>query len=171
MTNSGQPSSVNVHICAVEEKIQREQAINCHITFPSFSTNFMFSSKNFMFHKFHVHKIVSEKMNYQKLCTLWVPKMFTEKHKMRQWVQFFDQFTDQGDDFLSSIVTGDKTQVSQSHATPKSKQQSTQWRHISLPTKKFKQMFFSWKVLLGQKRSFASGFLALRLRNQPDVYA
>jgi len=45
---------------------------------------------------------------------------------------------EKGENFLSHVVTGDESWVS--HVTPKSKQQSMQWRHTSSPTKtKFKQ--------------------------------
>jgi hypothetical protein len=53
---------------AVEEKIHH------FFIFPSFSTNF----------KVTFHKIVSEKLRFQKLSSSWVPKMLMDEHKMKR---------------------------------------------------------------------------------------
>jgi hypothetical protein len=50
------------------------------------------------------------------------------------------------DNFLSHVVTGDKTWVL--HVTPESKQQSMEWRHTSSPTKTtFKQTTSTRKIM------------------------
>ena len=46
---------------------------------------------------------------------------------------FLTQYSDESKSFLSHVVTGNETWVS--HEAPKSKQQSMEWRHTSLPTK------------------------------------
>ena len=48
-------------------------------------------------------------------------------------LQFSTWYKEDGDDFLSRIVTRDKTWTS--YDIPESKRQSMEWRHISSPTK------------------------------------
>jgi hypothetical protein len=67
--------------------------------------------------------------------------MLTEEHKLK-WqasiLDFLTQYSEEGNNFLSCVVSGDETWVL--HTTPESKQQSMEWRHTSSPTKmKFKQ--------------------------------
>jgi len=53
-------------------------------------------------------------------------------------LDFLTRYSEEGDNFLSCVVTGDERWVL--HTTPESKQQSMEWRHTSSPTKmKFKQ--------------------------------
>jgi hypothetical protein len=63
--------------------------------------------------------------------------MLTEEHKMK-WkasaLTFLTPYSEQGDDFLSHIITRDETWVS--HVTPESKQQSMEWRNTSFPIKR-----------------------------------
>jgi hypothetical protein len=63
--------------------------------------------------------------------------MLMEEHKMKRQafvLTFLTRYSEQGDDFLSFIVTGDETWLL--HVTPESKQQSMEWRHTSSPIKK-----------------------------------
>jgi hypothetical protein len=56
--------------------------------------------------------------------------MLTDDHKTKQMgsaLKFLTRNAQEGDEFLDAIVTGDKTWGF--HHTPKSKQQSLQWRH------------------------------------------
>ena len=75
--------------------------------------------------------------------------MLTKEHKLKQQasaLDFLTQYSEEGDNFLSHVVTVDETWVS--HATPESKQQSMEWRHTSSPTKmKFKQTTSTWKIM------------------------
>jgi len=93
--------------------------------------------------------MASIKFKFRKLCTRWVPKMLTEEHKLiRQTkaLDFLTRYSEEGDTFLSRVVTGDETWVS--HATPESKQHSMDWRHTSSPTKtKFKQTTSTRKIM------------------------
>ena len=72
--------------------------------------------------------------------------MLMEEHKLKQQASALDlltRYNDEGDNFLSCVVMG---QVS--HATPESKQQSMEWRHMSSPTKtKFKQTTSTRKII------------------------
>jgi histone-lysine N-methyltransferase SETMAR len=55
-----------------------------------------------------VHEAVTEKLGYRKLCARWVPKMFTDDHKterMGSALKFLTRYTQEGDEFLGSIVT------------------------------------------------------------------
>jgi hypothetical protein len=78
-----------------------------------------------------IHEAVTEKLGYRKLCARWVSKMLTDDHKTKRMgsaLKFLTPYTQKGDEFLESIVTGDETWGF--HHTPKSKQQSLQWRHV-----------------------------------------
>jgi len=59
-----------------------------------------------------IHEAVTENLGYRKLCTRWVPKMLTDNHKTKQigsTLKFLMRYTQEGDEFLDSIVTGDET--------------------------------------------------------------
>ncbi|GFY19459.1 histone-lysine N-methyltransferase SETMAR [Trichonephila clavipes] len=61
-------------------------------------------------------------------------------------LSFLERYSNEGDDFLSHIVTGDETWVA--YVTPESKQQSLEWRHSSSPRKvKFKQTISAQKIM------------------------
>ena len=74
--------------------------------------------------------------------------MLTEEHKLKRQasvLDFLTQYSEEGDNFLSRVVTEDETWVS--HGTPELKQQSMEWRHTSSPTKmKFKQTTSTRKI-------------------------
>lgn len=96
-----------------------------------------------------IHKILTEKLGYHKVCARWVPRMLTENHKQQRVEiaqQFLQQCKDNKEEFLDSIVTGDETWVF--HFTPETKQQSREWRHPTSPKpKKFKQTQSAGKVM------------------------
>ena len=87
-----------------------------------------------------IHEGVTEKLGHRKMCARWVPKMLTDDHKTKRMgsvLRFLTRYTQERDEFLDSIVTGDETWVF--HHTPESKQQSLQWHHMHSPrTKKLK---------------------------------
>jgi len=75
--------------------------------------------------------------------------MLTEESTLK-WqasaLDFLTRYSEEGDNFLSCVVTGDERWVL--HTTPESKQQSMEWRHTSSPTKmKFKQTTSTWKIM------------------------
>ncbi|KAJ4448998.1 hypothetical protein ANN_00390 [Periplaneta americana] len=84
-----------------------------------------------------------------KIVLMMVPKVLTEEHKTKRAssaLSFFTRYSEQGDEFLDHIVTGDETWVS--HMTPESKQQAMEWRHTALPRKKkFKQTMSTRKIM------------------------
>ena len=88
-------------------------------------------------------------LDFRKSCSCWVPKMLSEERKKKRAASaltFVTRYSEQGDGFLSQIVTGDQTWVS--HLTPESKQQSMEWRHTSSPKKrKFKQTVSTSKIM------------------------
>jgi hypothetical protein len=70
-----------------------------------------------------VRETVTEKLGYGKLCARWVSKMLTDDHKTKRMdsaLKFLTRYTQEGDEFLDSIVTGDETWSF--HHTPESKQ-------------------------------------------------
>ncbi|UYV67552.1 hypothetical protein LAZ67_5001177 [Cordylochernes scorpioides] len=69
--------------------------------------------------------IVSDVLNFRKVCTKWVPRLLSENHK-QQWMEaaraFLEMHQRVGDQLFSRIVTGDKSWVH--HSTPETKRQS-----------------------------------------------
>jgi len=97
--------------------------------------------------------------------------MLMDDHKMK-WMgsalKFLTRYTQEGHEFLDSIVTADGTWVF--HHTSESKQQSLQWHHTHSPrTKKLKTSISVKKKnhcvrFLGQK-SYSPGQLHASWRN------
>ena len=94
------------------------------------------------------HQIVSGKVKFRKLCAHFVPKLLMEEHKLEQQattLDFLTQYSEEGENFLNHVVTGNEKWVS--HEAPKLKHPSMEWRHTSLPTKtKYKQTTSTRKV-------------------------
>ena len=66
-----------------------------------------------------LHKIVSEKLKFRKLCARWIPRLLTEEHKLKRMVcvlDFLCRYQKEDNQFLEKIVTRDETWVS--HMTP-----------------------------------------------------
>ena len=137
---NGRLSVVNEDLVHTVERKNRENRqftiLSLSLHFPQFSCSLL-------------HEIVSNKLKFRRLCARWVPKMRTEEHKWKQQasaLDFLTQYSEEGDNFLSRVVTGDETWVS--HATPELKQQPMWWRHTSSPTKtKFKQTASTQKIM------------------------
>ncbi|GFX47054.1 histone-lysine N-methyltransferase SETMAR [Trichonephila clavipes] len=58
-----------------------------------------------------LHKVVSEKLKFRKLCARCVPRLLTEEHKLKRMacaLDFLDRYHKEGDQFLERIVTGDE---------------------------------------------------------------
>jgi hypothetical protein len=122
----------------VEAKVREDR----RFTISSLSLHFQQISRTVLY------EIVTDRLNFRKLCSGWVPKMLSEEHKQKSAataLTFLTRYSEQGDGFLSHIVTGDETWVS--HLTPEFKQQSMEWRHTSSPKKhKFKQKISTRKI-------------------------
>ncbi|GBN32786.1 hypothetical protein AVEN_90341-1 [Araneus ventricosus] len=111
---SGRPSVVNGGLVAkVNEKIRE----NSRFTIRMLCDEFPQSSKTVL------HEIVTNRLNYHKLCSRWVPKMLSDVHKTKglgSALTFLTRHSEEGIEFLNKIVTGDEIWVS--HAAPESKQ-------------------------------------------------
>ncbi|GBM94897.1 hypothetical protein AVEN_89818-1 [Araneus ventricosus] len=111
---SWRPSVVNDGFMAkVNEKIRE----NSRFTIRMLCDEFPQISKTVL------HEIVTNRLNYRKLCSRWVPKMFTGVHKTKglgSALTFLTRYSDEDNEFLNKIVTGDETWVC--HVTPESKQ-------------------------------------------------
>jgi len=137
---SGRLSVVNKDLVrAFKEKIRE----NRQFTITSLSLHFPQISWSLP------HEIVSDKLKFWKLCARWVLKMLMEEHKLQRQastLDFLTQYSEEGENFLSRVVTGNETWVS--HKAPELKQQFMEWRHTSLPTKmKFKQTTSTQKIM------------------------
>ena len=75
--------------------------------------------------------------------------MLTEEHRLKRQaiaLDFLTRNSEEGDNFLSCVVTGDERWVL--HTTPESKQQFMERRHTSSPKKtKFKQATSTRKIM------------------------
>jgi hypothetical protein len=84
-----------------------------------------------------VGSIIHEDLDMQKLSVKWVPKCLNTDQK-RQWYQSSEQilefFWHDPNDFLSRLVTTDKTWLY--HYDAETKQRSMEWRHSGSPSPK-----------------------------------
>lgn len=136
----GRPSVVTDEIVAeidnAVRKDRRSTLDELHLSFPDISRSL-------------IHEIVSEKLDFRKVCARWVPRELTPEHKEQRVTaarEFLDRYRTDGDAFLKSIVTGDETWVS--HYTPENKRQSMQWKHPTSPSaKKFKVVKSTRKIM------------------------
>ncbi|GBL99039.1 hypothetical protein AVEN_227544-1 [Araneus ventricosus] len=111
---SGRPSVVNDGLVPkVNEKIRE----NSQFTIRMLCDKFPQISKTVL------HENVTNRLNYRKLCSRWVPKMLTDVHKTKglgSALTFLTRYSEDGNEFLNKIVTGGETWVY--HVTPESKQ-------------------------------------------------
>ncbi|GBM34349.1 hypothetical protein AVEN_211886-1 [Araneus ventricosus] len=102
---SGRPSVVNDGLVAkVNEKIRENRRFTIRMPcdeFPQIS-------------KTVLHEIVTNRLNNRKLCSCWVPKMLTGVHETERLgsaLKFRTRCSEEGNEFLNKIVTGDETWV------------------------------------------------------------
>lgn len=137
---SGRPSVITEDLV---QKVDAKVRENRCFTISSLSYEFPQVSRSVLY------ETVAKHLNYWKLCSRWVPKMLTEVHKTKRLASaltFLERYSDEGDEFLSQIVTGDETWVA--HVTPESKRQSMEWRHSTSPKKvKFKRTLSARKIM------------------------
>ncbi|PNF20035.1 hypothetical protein B7P43_G05809 [Cryptotermes secundus] len=84
-----------------------------------------------------VEDIVKYQLHYRKVIAQWVPRTLTDVNKMVRMQaasHLLQQFEDEGDAVLKSIVTTDETWVH--YFIPESQQSSYEWRHTSSPKPK-----------------------------------
>ncbi|UYV74835.1 hypothetical protein LAZ67_12001208 [Cordylochernes scorpioides] len=73
--------------------------------------------------------IMSDVLNFLKVCTRWVPRLLLENHKQQRMEAaraFLEMHQRDGDQLFSRIVTGDESWVH--HSTPETKRQSMVWK-------------------------------------------
>ncbi|GBO09829.1 hypothetical protein AVEN_175805-1 [Araneus ventricosus] len=139
-SRSGRPSVITDDmVSSVKVKILENRSF----TISTLSNDFPEVSRSVLY------KIVSEKLNFKKLCSRWVPKLLTKDHKNKRFecsLNFLTLYNEEDDAILSRIVTGDETRVS--HVTPESKHQSMEWKHTHSPVRvKAKQTLSQNKIM------------------------
>ncbi|GFU20501.1 histone-lysine N-methyltransferase SETMAR [Trichonephila clavipes] len=137
---SGRPSVITDDLVkAVDEKIREDR----RFTFSTLALKFPNVGRTTL------HKVVSEKLKFRKLCARCVPRLLTEEHKLKRMacaLDFLDRYHKEGDKFLERIDTGDETWVS--HITPESKRQSMEWRYTNSPVRvKAKRTISTRKIM------------------------
>ncbi|UYV77404.1 hypothetical protein LAZ67_15000883 [Cordylochernes scorpioides] len=73
--------------------------------------------------------IMSDVLNFRKVCARWVPRLLSENHKQQRMEAaraFLEMHRRDGDQLFSRIVTGDESWVH--HSTPETKRQSMVWK-------------------------------------------
>ncbi|UYV63919.1 hypothetical protein LAZ67_2006011 [Cordylochernes scorpioides] len=93
--------------------------------------------------------IMSDILNFRKVCARWVPRFLSENHKQQRMEAaraFLEMHRRDGDQLFSCIVTGDESWVH--HSTPETKRQSMVWKkpEESAP-KKAKVTIYAGKVM------------------------
>ena len=83
------------------------------------------------------YDIIHNRLGFRKVCAGWVPKELTEEHRNNRVAiceRLLDRYANEGEAFLTQIVTGDETWVH--HFAPESKRQSMEWKYPGSPVKK-----------------------------------
>lgn len=97
-----------------------------------------------------VHHIVTQVLEHQKVCTLWVPKSLNDHQKATHVGICFKHllwYEKEGDEFLDRIVAGDESWCL--HYDPETKCMSQQWKHSLSPRpKKSRVIPSTGKVML-----------------------
>ncbi|UYV61594.1 hypothetical protein LAZ67_1005460 [Cordylochernes scorpioides] len=76
-----------------------------------------------------IGSIMSDVLNFRKVCARWVPRLLSENHKQQRMEAaraFLEMHRRDGDQLFSRIVTGDESWVH--HSTPEIKRQSMVWK-------------------------------------------
>lgn len=137
---SGRPSLINDDLV---ELVRQRILENRRFTITELSNHFPQISRTVL------HEIVTQHLQFKKVCCRWVPKNLTPEHKTKRLgaaLTFLQRYHDDGDEYLDRIVTGDETWISL--FTPETKQQSMHWRHSGSPVRtKFKQTLSPQKVM------------------------
>ncbi|KAF2895151.1 hypothetical protein ILUMI_11022 [Ignelater luminosus] len=137
---SGRPSIVTNEIV---EKIENALRDDRRLTVDELSAMFPQISRSLL------HETITETLGYRKLSARWVPKQLTDQRKLNRveaGQEFFRRYNLHGDEFLRSIVTGNKTWVA--HYTPETKRKFQQWRHTSSSSaKKFQTTISAKKIM------------------------
>ncbi|GBM56935.1 hypothetical protein AVEN_157374-1 [Araneus ventricosus] len=96
---SGRPSVVNGgSVAKVNEKIRENRRFTIRMLFDEFP----------QISKTVLHEIVTNRLNYRKLCSRWVPKMLTDIEKTKRLgiaLKFRTRCSEEGNEFLKKIVT------------------------------------------------------------------
>jgi hypothetical protein len=94
-SRSGQPSVISDDLVrAVEAKVREDR----RFTISSLSLHFQQISKTVLY------DVVTDRLDFRKLCSHWVPKMLSQEHKKKRASSastFLTRYSDQGDGFLS----------------------------------------------------------------------
>ncbi|XP_063215963.1 histone-lysine N-methyltransferase SETMAR-like [Bacillus rossius redtenbacheri] len=132
---------------ATDETVQRVDAVvreRRRFTISELSEQFPLISRSALY------AIVTDNLGYRKICARWVPKMLTDINKERRMasaLSFLLRYADDGEHFLTQIVTGDETWIH--FDNEETKLQSQQWIHTFSPNKpkKFKRTFSTKKQM------------------------
>ncbi|GFT81409.1 uncharacterized protein TNCV_3672881 [Trichonephila clavipes] len=90
-----------------------------------------------------VHNIVHDHIAYRLLWAEWIPTPLNDRQKTERFGATLTpliRYHNEGDDFLSAIVTGDESWCY--HYEPEACRQSLQWKHLKpLPQRKQRLSF------------------------------
>ncbi len=96
-----------------------------------------------------IARIIRDYLKLRKVSARWVPRDLTDEHKknrMGSALTFLTRYHEEGEQFLSRIVTGDETWIH--HYTPTTKKDTMVWKTAEeRPPKKFKTFLSAGKVM------------------------
>ena len=96
------------------------------------------------------YQIIHDELGFHTVCARWVPKELTMEHKRKHLEvcqHLLDGYNNDGEEFLSRIISGNETWVY--HCEAEAKRQSMEWKHPGSPaTKKFKNQASTGEVML-----------------------
>ena len=97
-----------------------------------------------------IHTILTRELGMRKVSARWVPRLLTEEHRQARMgaaLELLGRYHEEGDDFLSRIVTGDESWVH--YWTPESKEASKVWKmQDEEAPRKAKEIPFVGKVMV-----------------------
>ncbi|UYV65927.1 hypothetical protein LAZ67_3005901, partial [Cordylochernes scorpioides] len=106
--------------------------------------------------------IMSDVLNFCKVCARWVPRLLWENHKQQRMEAaraFLEMHRRDGDQLFSHIVTGNESWVH--HSTPETKRQSMVWKKPEESAPKKVKVTISAGKVMGYR---LSGLAAIKLK-------
>ncbi|UYV79918.1 hypothetical protein LAZ67_18001073 [Cordylochernes scorpioides] len=141
---SGRPVTVtdNAAVAAVRNVVEAD----CRVTIDEIMIRL---SPGIEIGRSSIGTIMSDVLNFRKVCARWVPRLLSENHKQQRMeaaLDFLEMHRRDGDQLFSRIVTGDESWVH--HPTPETKRQSMVWKKPEESTpKKAKVTISTGKVM------------------------
>lgn len=122
----GRPVSVKTEtlVSSVENYVLEDRRVSVRNIAESFSISYGTAQE-----------ILTGNLGMRRVCARWVPRLLLPEQKrvrVNLCQEYIDRYSEEGDQFLNSIITCDETWVH--FFEPESKQQSSVWKHPTSPS-------------------------------------